>query len=161
MQIFSRVIFPLPSKLISAMVLAILFSACHPFQSFEYRGVSDWKIQAKSLAESKLSANINVFNPNKYQVTIKRIEADIMVNGSQWSKYQLDSSFIVPAQSQFTFPVNLRVKNSSILSGLSKLASGNDLPYELKGKIKGTFRSITAEVPFTYSDKFSEEDIRF
>lgn len=111
--------------------------------------------------ESKLSAKINVFNPNKYQVTIKRIEAEILVNGSQWSNYQLDSSFVVPAQSVFTFPIALRVKNSSLINGLSKLASGNELPYEMKGKIKGTYRSITAEVPFTYADKFSEDDIRF
>jgi LEA14-like dessication related protein len=141
--------------------MAFLLAGCNPFKSFEYRGVSDWKIQAKSFSESKLSAKINVFNPNKYKVTIKRIEADILVNGIQWSRYQLDSSFVVPAQSEFSFPIDLRVKNGNLINGLSKLASGNELLYELKGKIKGTFRSITAEVPFTYTDKFSEEQIRF
>ncbi len=138
-----------------------LLTSCNSFQSLEYRGVSEWKVQAKSFAESKLSANIKVFNPNKYRVTVKRIEADILVNGSKWSNYLLDSSFMVPAQSEFTLPVNLRVKNASLLTGVSTLAAGKELMYELKGKIKGTFRSITAEVPFTYQDKFSEEDIRF
>ena len=154
-------ILPSSFKVIAVITVASFFTGCNPFKSFEYRGVSDWKIQAKSFSESKLSAKINVFNPNKYQVTIKRIEADILVDGAQWSRYQLDSSFVVPAQSEFTFPIALRVKNSSLLTGISKLASGNELPYELKGKIKGTFRSITAEVPFTYGDKFTEEDIRF
>jgi LEA14-like dessication related protein len=149
------------AKPLAVLVLAFFMAGCNPFKSFEYRGVSDWKIQAKSFAESKLSAKIYVFNPNKYQVTIKRIEAEILVNGSQWSKYQLDSSFVVPAESVFTFPIDLRVKNSSLITGLSKLASGNELPYEMKGKIKGTYRSITAEIPFNYADKFSEEDIRF
>ena len=143
------------------LVSAFILSGCNPFKSFEYRGVSDWKIQTKSFTESKLSGNINVFNPNKYEVTIKRIEAEIIVNGSQWSNYLLDSSFVVPAQSLFTFPVGLRVKNSSLLTGVASLASGTELPYELKGKIKGKFRGITAEFPFTYTDKFSEQDIHF
>lgn len=150
------------SKAILMLIcLGTLFMSCQPFQAFEYKGVSDWKIQTKSFAESKLSGTVNVFNPNKYQVTIKRIEANILVNGSEWSQYQVDSSFSVPAQSQFSFPVQLRVKNSNLLTGLSRLATGKELPYELKGKIKGTYRSITAEVPFVYSGKFTEQDIRF
>jgi LEA14-like dessication related protein len=157
---FKSILFS-PARIVTILFLAFLFAGCHPFQSFEYRGVTDWKMRLKSLNESKLSANIQVFNPNKYQVTIKRIDAEIMVNGNQWSKYQLDSIFVVPAQSLFSFPIDLKVKNSSVLAGIAHLSSAGELPYEMKGKIKGTFRSITAEVPFVYSNKFSGDDIRF
>lgn len=161
MNMFETIMYRHAKVFFVLVIAGTAFTGCEPFQAFEYKGVSDWKIQTKSFSESKLSGTINVFNPNKYQVTIKRIEADILVNGNQWSQYQVDSSFSVPAQSQFSFPVNLRVKNSSLLGGLSRLATGKDLPYELKGKIKGTYRKITAEVPFVYTGSFTEKDIRF
>lgn len=141
--------------------MACIMTGCNSFQSLEYRGLSDWDMKTKSLAESKLSAIVKVYNPNKYQITVKRIEADIDVNGSTWSKYKIDSVFNVPALSDFSFPINLTVKNSDLLSGGLKLITSGTLPYTLNGKIKGSYRGLTAEVPFIHQGKFSEHDLKF
>lgn len=144
----------------SAIAGISILSGCKPFQSLEYKGLSDWKVQPKSFSESKLAVKVHLFNPNKHAVIVKRLEASIVVNGKTWSSYNLDSSFVVPANAAGFFPLELTVKNSHLVAGLAGLASGNDLGYQFKGKIKGTYRKITAEVPFLYSGSFSEKDIR-
>jgi LEA14-like dessication related protein len=143
------------------LCVVICISGCNSFQSLEYKGISDWDLKTKSLAESKLHAVVKVHNPNKYKISVKKIEADIDVNGSIWSQYRLDSSFYVPAQSDFSFPIHLTVKNADLLSGGLKLLTAGTLPYTLNGKIKGTYRGLTAEVPFIHQGKFSEEDLKF
>lgn len=164
-QLFSHFMkwntFRLPIGIVILICSAYLFYGCSSFQSLEYLGLSDWDVQPKSLAETKLSAVVKIYNPNKYKITVKKIEADIDVNGSLWSQYKSDSVFQVPAESEFVFPINMTVKNSYLLSGALKLVTAGSLPYKLTGKIKGTYRSITAEVPFIQNGKFTEEDIKF
>ena len=142
-----------------ALVGIIFITGCQPFQSLEYKGLSDWEVEPKSFAESKLAVKVHLFNPNKHSILVKGLEANIDVNGKNWSTYKLDSNFTVPGNAETFFPLVLTVKNSFLISGLSGLASGKELPYNFKGKIKGTYRKITAEVPFTYSGSFSEKDI--
>jgi LEA14-like dessication related protein len=143
-------------------VISFLFllAGCQPFKSLEYRGLSDWDFQTKSFTESKLAVKVVVFNPNKHKIVVKRMEADIEVNGQKWSSYKMDSTFEVPGNAEFTFPVVLMVKNSYLISGMAGFASGKELPYLFKGKIKGMYRSITAEVPFNYKGTFSDKNIK-
>lgn len=149
------------SLLTTTLLCCILIFGCKPFKSLEYQGISDWDIKPKSFIETKLSATINIYNPNRYQITVRRLEANIDVEGNSWSNYKVDSAFTVPALSTFAFPVNMMVKNSYLINGAMRIASGKELPYQLKGKIKGTYRNITAEVPFEYSGHFTENDIKF
>lgn len=140
--------------------ICALLIGCQPFKSLEFKGLTDWDLQPKSFAESKLAVNVKLFNPNRHKVVIKGLEADIMVNGKNWSTYTIDSTFEIPENSDFIFPVKLTVKNSHLLSGVSSLAKGSPLPYQFIGKIKGMYRGITASVPFDYSGSFSHEDIK-
>jgi LEA14-like dessication related protein len=133
---------------------------CQPFQKLEYKGLSDLEFIPKSFVESKLAVKVHLFNPNKHSVTVKRLEAAIDVNGKTWSNYKLDSNFVIPGNAETSFPLVLTIKNSYLISGLSGLSTGKELPYNFTGKIKGTYRKITAEVPFTYSGSFSEKDIK-
>ena len=150
-----------PTLSILVYTLLILGSwGCNPFKTIEYRGISDWDIKPKSFLESGLSAKIHVFNPNNYKITVKRIEANIEVNGSNWGQYKLDSSFVMPANGEFALPIGLNVKNAQILSGALNLVSGNGVPYQLTGKIKGTYRNLTTEVPFVQKGFLSEDDIK-
>lgn len=144
-----------------SIISSTLLFGCQPFKSLEYQGLSDWNVKPKSFLETKLSAKVSIYNPNKHQIKVRRIEAAIEVDGNLWSNYKLDSIFIVPALDTFSFPIDMMVKNASLISGAMRIGSDKDLPYLLKGKIKGSYRKITAEVPFEYSGRFTENDIKF
>lgn len=143
------------------VMVVLLFTCCKPFQSLEYRGLSNWDLKPRSLTESELSADVQLFNPNKHKVTVKRIEAEIMVNDQPWGTYFSDSLTTLSPQTLHAFPLKLKVKNSYLLTGGLSIAAGGSLPYRLKGKIKGTYRGITADVPFTYEGSFSDKDLKF
>ncbi len=145
---------------ITGFYFTILLAACQPFQALEYRGVSDWDIKFYTLAESKLSAKVSVYNPNKHAITVKRVEADIQVNGTSWGNYIIDSAFVLPAKDVFTLPLNLKVKNAQLVSGGLNFVNGGQLPFKLIGKVKGKYRGIGAEVPFEHVGNFSDKDIK-
>ncbi len=147
-------------RLLLICISIACFTGCEPFKKLEFKGLTDWSLQPKSFSDSKLAVKVKLFNPNKHKIVIKRIEADIVVNGKNWSSYKMDSVFEVPGNAAFVFPVELTVKNNYLLSGFSSVASGKNLPYLFTGKIKGMYRSITAEVPFDFKGSFSEKDIR-
>lgn len=150
-----------PVFLIPVLLCIIMAGeGCTSFRSLEYRGLSQWEIIPLSFAESQLGVQVKVFNPNKHRIAVKRLSADIEVDGKKWSSIQLDSTFWVPAEAEYTFPLQLKVKNSYIISGVASVAGGRELPYLFKGKIRGTYRKLTAEVPFEYKGSFSDKDIR-
>ncbi len=155
---------PKPFKFFYFLLIFIsssLLIGCEPFKSPEFIGLNDWKLEPKSFFESKLAVKVKLFNPNKHKIVVKRMEADILVNGLNLSSYKLDSTFEVPGNAEFIFPVELKLNNSYLLSGLSGLTSGKEIPYQFKGKIRGMYRSITAEVPFVYSGSLSDKELKF
>ena len=139
----------------------LLLGSCNPFQPLKYLGLSNFNLKPKSFAESNISATVQVYNPNSGQLMVKRIMADIVVNDKTWGSYKLDSTFQIPAKDTFSFPIALKVKNSYLLSSVMDVAGGKQLPYKLKGTIRGSYKKITAEVPFEHSGQFSEKDIKF
>lgn len=145
-----------------AMFLGIIlfFSGCKSIKPIEYQGVSGWEIQPKSLLLSDLTAKVSIYNPNAGSIKVKRIEASILVDEKNWGTYTLDSSFIIGGKSSFDMPVSVKVNNLNIISGGVSLSSGKLLPYQLIGYLKGSYRGITATVPFDQKGFFSKKDLK-
>ncbi len=144
----------------TCITIIIFLSSCRAFKPIEYQGLSDWDIQTQSLLQSKLSAKVTVFNPNSGAIKVKRIEAAIIVNEKNWGNYTLDSSFIIAGNSSFSMPISVKVNNINLVSGGISLSSGKELPYQLKGSLKGSYRGITATIPFDQKGSFSQKDLK-
>lgn len=146
--------------LAAGLVAIIFLSGCKAFKPIEYQGISDWDIQTQSLLQSKLSARVTVFNPNPGAIKVKKIEASIMVDEKNWGSYTLDSSFTIAGKSSFSMPLAVKVNNMNLISGGLSLSSGKDLPYQLIGSLKGSYRGITATIPFDQRGSFSQKDLK-
>jgi LEA14-like dessication related protein len=139
----------------------LFFSSCKSFKPIEYQGVTDWEIQPKSLMSSDLSAKVTVYNPNAGDIKVRRIDASIMVDEKNWGTYTLDSSFVIAGKSSFSMPISVKVNNMNIVSGGVSLSAGKVLPYQLIGSFKGSYRGISATIPFDQKGSFSKNDIKF
>lgn len=141
-------------------LFTLLLTSCTTFKTLEYNGLSNWKFKVHSLTQSEIAATVAVFNPNKYPIRIKYLEADVIVNGDNWGKYVLDSLMVLPALQMAQLPFSMRIKNGQLINAGLAVASGNTIPYTLQGKIKGGRKTITAVVPFLHSGTLSDKDIK-
>ncbi len=84
-----------------------------------------------------------------------------MLSGKHLGDYQLDSSLLLPPASVYYFPVQLEVKNGSLISSTLAVIAGDSLPYTLKGRVTGGRKVATTAMDFDYSGFLTQKDFHF
>ena len=143
-----------PLVLISLLALA----SCQQPQGLKFNGFQDFEVKPLSFTNSRVSFGIQVFNPNNFEVRVNHVEADIKLAGSRLGNYQMDSLLTLPANQSFVMPVQLVVKNGSLISNILSVMAGDSLPYTLAGKVRAGRKIAMAEIPFSYSGHLSQSD---
>ena len=132
--------------------------SCQKPQGLKFTGFQDFDVKPLSLTNSKVSFGVGVFNPNKFDIRINHVEAGITLAGSNLGNYQMDSLITLPANQAFVLPIQLVVKNGSLISNMLSVISGDSLPYSLSGKVRAGRKIAMAEIPFSYSGQLSQND---
>src|SRR5579859_5081001 len=82
-------------------VLALYVSGCHQPDAPEYFGFKDVKVEAMSGQQTNLSATLKFFNPNRFDLKLKRAEVDVSLNGKPAGHSVLDSTIFIPGRDTF------------------------------------------------------------
>src|SRR4029079_12904476 len=122
---------------ISTILLLTLFATgCNKPQSFEYRGMQNFKIDSVGLVNSKISLDLVYFNPNNFGVELRNVTCDVYINHNYLGKYVLDTLMHIPKRSEFFNPFGMQVDMKNIFkNGFGALFS-NEVLVELKGSTR-------------------------
>ena len=145
--------------LLLSFLLTGLYSCKKP-KDISFTGFENFQLQPISFASSKVSFGVGIFNPNDFDIKVKYLQADIQLSGNNLGSYQKDSLFVIPRNQAFVLPVELTVKNSTLLGNMFGVLTGDSISYSLAGKVKAG-KKIMAEIPFTYSGHLSQKDFNF
>ena len=144
--------------LLASAPLLLILSSCNKPRGLEFTGFEKFSIEPVSFVTSKINVGIGVFNPNSFDVKVDRIDADINLAGKSIGKYLLDSTILLKGNQPFVFPVQLEVRNGSLLTNILGIVAGDSIPYSLSGKVRAGRKIATAEIPFSYSGHLSQKD---
>lgn len=139
--------------IVSLMILsAALFSCQKPDQDIVLRKVQDVVVDASS--DPLLKANAVFFNPNNVRGKIKKIQVDIFVNGKKAGSVDQDFKLLIPAKSEFTVPleVKLAVKELGFFDTVLGMLGGKKFEVRYAGFLKLNYRGIPIKVPVDYKD---------
>ena len=89
------------------------------------------------------------------------LEADLAVAGKHLGNYLLDSVVVLPAGGDFYLPIQLEVKNASLLTNSLSVLLGDSIPYTVIGKVRGGRKNLMTEMPFSYSGHLTSNDFHF
>jgi LEA14-like dessication related protein len=151
-------------KAISFFLLScVLFlSSCFSYKELEIGDVQDVKFNKLNGDESQLNmqAGLHIKNPNGYKIKIKRIEADMFLNGKNAGKMTLAKKIVLPRHSEQlqTFTVNAEL--SDLLSLLPAVMFGGDINVQLKGNIYGKVFIFRKKLPLEAEQKISLKDLK-
>jgi LEA14-like dessication related protein len=114
--------------------------------SFTLRGVI---LNPISFTEINLLLDLDVQNPNKFDLTLKSFEYTVYLKNEEIGNGRLEKELLIPSSSttQIRVPLVARFKDWS--GSLKAVFKGDDLPYKIEGKavVRTTFGS--SNFPFS------------
>jgi LEA14-like dessication related protein len=138
---------------LAIIIFSFLFilSACKQPQSFEYRGMQNFKIDSVGLAKSKISLELVYFNPNNFGVSLRNVNCDVYINHNYLGKYVLDTLMHIAKKSEFAIPSSMDVDMKNIYKNSLNTLLSKQVLVELRGSTRVGKRGIFITVPFNYS----------
>jgi len=137
---------------ISTILLLTLFTTgCNKPQSFEYRGMQNFKIDSVGLVNSKISLDLVYFNPNNFGVELRNVTCDVYINHNYLGKYMLDTLMHIPKRAEFFVPSSMQVDMKNVFKNAFGALLSSQVLVELKGTTRLGKAGIFITVPFNYS----------
>jgi LEA14-like dessication related protein len=135
------------------VVSGSLFQCQKPDEEIVLRKIKDVVVDATS--DPMLRANAVFYNPNKVRGRIKKVKVDIYVNGKKAANVDQDFKLVVPSQSEFTVPieVKLAMKELGFMDTVLGLIGGKKYEVRYEGFLKLSYHGIPIKVPVDYKDE--------
>lgn len=137
------------SLLILLVALCLCWGCSTPLAP-EYLGFDNLQIVKADAEESVVKANIRFYNPNHFNLQLKRAEMDIFLNDKKADHYLLDSTINIPKLDSFFVPVMVKVNLNSILQNALQAFLSNQVKISIDGKVRLKRGGITVNRPFHY-----------
>jgi LEA14-like dessication related protein len=121
-----------------AALAALMLAGCASTLDLEPPKLSlvSMKVQSADLFSQRLLVRMRVMNPNARELPIKGISYRIEVNESELAQGEASAPFVVPAQGEAEFDVQVTANLASTLSKLmSRRSSAESLEYRLVGDV--------------------------
>jgi len=146
-------------KTIKLLILftLLVFSACRQPKNLVYQNVQNFKLQRVGLAQTALSMDISLYNPNSYSLKLKKADVDVFINDNHLGKMMVKGPYTITRLDTFILPVILDVDLKNVLPNVLQLVFNSDVDIKLKGTIKAGRHGIYINVPINYEGK---QDIR-
>lgn len=131
----------------------MIFAGCTKPAPFEFRGIQNIQLQQMEDNSPAISATLSLFNPNRYTVQLKKVDADIYVNGQFLSHYKLDTLLKVPGNTLFNYNVLFSFDAKKVVNNMLTSLFNRQVLLQIKGVSKVGRSGFFVNVPFDFSSK--------
>lgn len=114
--------------------------------SFTLRGVS---ISPISFTESNLLLDLDVQNPNHFNLTLKSFGCNIYLKDEEIGNGRLGKEILIPSSTTTQIQVPLSVKYKDLSGILKVILTEHDLPYKIEGN--ANVSSVFGSLNFPFS----------
>ncbi len=115
--------------------------------SFTLRGVS---LSPISFTETNLLLDLNVQNPNHFDLILKSFECSIYLKNEEIGNGHLEKEFLIPSSStttQIQVPLAVKFKDLNVI--MKAIFAEDDLPYKIEGN--ANVSSVFGSLKFPFS----------
>jgi LEA14-like dessication related protein len=139
---------------ISFFILSGIIFSCKKPQSFDYRGMKNFKIENWGFDYSTVSMDLVYFNPNNFGVELKHVDCDIYLNNNYAGKYFLDTLMHIDRKVEFSFPSRINVDMKGLFKNGLNVLMNKEVLVTLKGNTKVGKAGVFINFPFNYEGRF-------
>jgi len=133
------------------LAIILFITGCSSPKSFELKGVQSFKIEKLSLKENIINAQLNCYNPNGFDLELKKIDCDIFVNDQKLTHYLLETPINIPSSANFILPAKLQIGLNSILNHGVDLMFNKPFKIMVVGNATVSKGFFTKTIPINYT----------
>ena len=146
-------------KIILVVLSCIFFTSCFSYKELELGDVSSVKVNKVANGGIEIQAGMQIKNPNGYKIKVKRIDADLFVNGQKIGKINLSKKVVLPRKSDQLQEFNVNTQLSNLISAVPSLLFGGNINLQMKGSIKGKVFIFSKRFPLEAEKNISARDL--
>jgi LEA14-like dessication related protein len=134
-------------------VMLVWIAGCRQPEAPEYYGFQNIEVTRDATGQATLGTVVKLYNPNPYNLQLKRAEVDVLINGKHAGHSLLDSTIFIPKNDTFFVPVSLSLDMKAIFSNALSLLQSSTVNVALDGRVKVKKGMMTFNRPFHYESK--------
>ena len=133
------------------ILVVIIFASCAAPKPFVFNGLKSIQIEKASLGKNIFKAQFEYVNPNKFAMTLNKIDCDVFINNEPFTHYNLDTNFLIPANATFQLPARMEVQLNSLLKNSMDILFNKPMKISVKGNATLSKGFVTKNLPIEFS----------
>ena len=133
-------------------------TSCFDYEDVEFKGVQNFGLEGRLGGNITVRIDLNVNNPNNYNIKIKKSSLDVFVNGSKVGKTKMKNNIVLKKNQQDVYPLYLTFSEKelkgSALSSIGSLLTGS-MKVRIKGDIKAKVYGVGKKFPIDVEEPVS------
>lgn len=131
-------------------MLCVLFTACEPPKEPQFKDFKNLKFSGISGNKIKLTGEAIFNNPNVFGITLTNTDLDVYLDNEKSGHVLQKNSIAVPANANFSVPVNVDVETKNLLGKAFSLLTKKDIKVRFNGYITVKALELDIKVPVNY-----------
>jgi len=140
------------------LVIAITLQSCFEYEEVDFKGVENFKVEEQNGDKMVVRLDLRVFNPNKYNITIKKTNLDVLLNGKYIGKTSMKENIKIKKKKEDVYPVRLVMNKKDLMKGaMGSLGGlfGGSVKLGVKGNVKAKAYGIGKKFPVEFEQPVS------
>ncbi len=143
-------------------LLCVSLMGCFSSDNVNFKKIEQLKVKTIGLKKVVLTGNALMQNDNDMGVTVKKVEADIFIDGVDVADLVQNVSVDVPAMSEFRLPLEFSIPTLEAIGNIQNIFGKKNkdlkLNLEMKGNITVDLLGKDVLIPFEQQKLVGEEE---
>lgn len=130
-----------------------LIGGCSSPKEFEYQDYKNFHLENLDFATSKVSLDLQYYNPNNFGLQLRRTDLDIFINNNFLGHSASDTLINIPRRDTFLLPIKFDVDMKNVFKNALNTLLGNEVTVKVTGKVKVGKANVFMSMPVNYEGK--------
>lgn len=137
----------------------VLLSSCMKYQDIKFVGVENVKLGKVGMNETTMEMNLIFNNPNKMGAMLNNAGGKAWIQDIYIGDFLLNENVKIPARSDFSVPVRLKVNLKDLLNNSLTLITRDSVNIKLDGNARLSKGSIIKNFPLRYNGRKASSEL--
>ncbi len=138
---------------IYGFTLLLASLGCSSPKDLEYQDYKNFKLDKLGFGSSRVSLDLQYYNPNNFGLQLRRTELDIFINNNLLGHSSSDTLINIPCRDTFLIPLKFDTDMKNIIKNAWNSMMGNEVTVKVTGKVKVGKGNVFMSMPVNYEGK--------
>ena len=135
------------------LIYWLLLPGCSSPKDLVYQDYKNFHLDKMGFTQSKVSLDLQYYNPNNFGLQLRRTDLDIFINNNFLGHSASDTLINIPRRDTFLIPIKFDVDMKNIMKNAFNTMTGNEVMVKVTGRIKVGKANVFMSMPVNYEGK--------